>query len=525
MILGFFAVSEPLALALVFGALQGLATGVSFSLTSKLLFASVSGTGGLVAGIQASGPAMGSLINIGLAYAVINPKNAAAELRIGNTLYFSDSDIIDRVPYYFLVSGVFSALTSAAGMVMICIGSTNTKDAFDKSTSISRNQQKSERIQSTFKPNYESQRFDQTTHGHTETKTVLCSQPNGSYGSPWNNNMGTCAARAGKEKFDSNPKLVGQSRSGAVLASDTNEELEKIKLIRNGPMSVKDMATINSGNKDSDNSTSLSQPLGQSITKHNLRLENTDIMIRCDQRRNQDAESVQSLKSKDDERRSSDQMPVTKDGQDNDNGTHRENRDAQTKSAFTSECDLTPWETLQTRRFWFAWLSVVALSHTLYVQTSLFKQYGQLVISSDVVLVVTALLSTGFLLVTRPSIGAFSDRFGVPESLVAVSFTSSIFMTLMVVGAHFSPGLYVLASIVEFATVSTIPVVNNLLVASLFGKTHFASNMGLVYSAFIVSVIVEPFIFTWMERDLGWDWIFVCGSTSSMLSMIFSILI
>ena len=55
-----------------------------------------------------------------------------------------------------------------------------------------------------------------------------------------------------------------------------------------------------------------------------------------------------------------------------------------------------------------------------------------------------------------------------------------------------TPGLYVLASIVEFATVSTIPVVNNLLVALLFGKTHFASNMGLVYSAFIVSVIVEP---------------------------------
>ena len=128
-------------------------------------------------------------------------------------------------------------------------------------------------------------------------------------------------------------------------------------------------------------------------------------------------------------------------------------------------------------------------------------------------------------MVTRPSIGAFSDRFGVKESVVAVSFTSSIFMTLMVVGAHFSPGLYVLASIVEFASVSACRVVNNLLVALLFGKTHFASNMGLVYSAFIVSVIVEPLIFTWMERELGWDWIFVCGSASAMLSMIFAILI
>ena len=212
-ILGFFAVSEPLALALVFGALQGLSAGVSFSLTSKLLLASVSGTGGLVAGIQASGPAMGSLINIGLAYAVINPKNAAAELRIGNTLYFSNPDIIDRVPYYFLVSGVFSGLISTAGMVMICIGSTNTKDAFGKSTSISRNRRKSDGIKSTFKPNQESQRLDPTAHGHTETKTVHCSQSNGSYGSVRNNNMETRAAIAGQEKYDSNPKLVGQTEA------------------------------------------------------------------------------------------------------------------------------------------------------------------------------------------------------------------------------------------------------------------------------------------------------------------------
>ncbi|GFO08975.1 transporter, major facilitator family protein [Plakobranchus ocellatus] len=136
---GFFSVDEPVALTIIFGALHGLSVGLIYPLTSKLLLDTVSGPGGLASGIMSIGPALGSLVNIGLAYAVVNPTNKKADLEKGKTFYFSDPDIIKNVPYYFLVTGAVTAFTTVLGTLLLIIGSgrTNTKSEKNRSAEVS----------------------------------------------------------------------------------------------------------------------------------------------------------------------------------------------------------------------------------------------------------------------------------------------------------------------------------------------------------------------------------------------------
>ena len=406
-ILGFFTVNEPLMLTLVFGALQGMSVGVSYSLTWKILLASVSGKGGLASGIMSIGPAVGSVVSIGLAYAVVNPYNAKPDLRVEKTLYFSDPGILGRVPYYFLTYGLFITVVTSIGMILTYIGNGNSAE--------------------------------------------------------------TCK----------NDKAF----LGFMKSFFTARKREHDHLLR----------------RDVE------------VSYHSQNPSPMDTDSNCDDDRTVDVEV-----------NGTSQLKTETDSADGDDGLFGSEDDEEATSAFGSGCELTPWETLQTGRFWCVWFSYLALGHTFYVQSNLYKQYGQLIISSDIVLVVVGLLSTVFMVVARLLAGVVSDRFGVQGSLIGMCFTSSVSMTLMVVGVHLSAGLHIFASVVEFAAVSTMQMVYNLFVAFLFGKSHFASNTGLVYSAMVVNVIVEPFVVSGIIRAYGWDWVFISGAVSAAIAMILS---
>ena len=120
---GFYTVKEPLALTLVFGGVQGIAVGSLYTLTLKLLLLAMPKQEGTATGIMTIGPVFGALVNIGVAYAVINPNNKKPDLYENNRTYFSDKGLIDAVPLYFFVTGAVTVASTLIGTILMFIGS------------------------------------------------------------------------------------------------------------------------------------------------------------------------------------------------------------------------------------------------------------------------------------------------------------------------------------------------------------------------------------------------------------------
>ncbi|KAK3774155.1 hypothetical protein RRG08_047697 [Elysia crispata] len=119
----YFIIKEPLALALIFGGLHGASVGVVFALIVKLLLQKMPNHGGLATGIMSAGPTIGTILYIGVAFAVINPSNKKPDLKVDNKVYFSDKNLISRVPTYFLVVGAITAVATLSGAALMYIGS------------------------------------------------------------------------------------------------------------------------------------------------------------------------------------------------------------------------------------------------------------------------------------------------------------------------------------------------------------------------------------------------------------------
>ncbi|RUS70986.1 hypothetical protein EGW08_021251, partial [Elysia chlorotica] len=320
----YIAVDEPLAFLLIFGGIHGIPVGIIYPTTLKLLLQALPDRAGLATGVLSIGPVFGALVNIGLAFAVINPNDEKPDLYVDNNVFFSDPGLIQRVPNYFLVSGASMVAYTSIGLVLALIGSSN---------SVQETESKISDISATVYPK-------------------LCEQNNG-----------------------------------------------------------------------------------------------------C-----------------------------------------------------------TVEEVLRTGRFWCVWLCYLSFSHTAYLHMNLYKQYGQIAIPNDSLLVTTGLISMAGTLVGRPAVGIGSDKIGIRNTLFIMSLCSSVLMSLMVISLHKSTWAYVFLVSIEFLSVSPQTMVFSLLATFEFGETHCASNMGLVTSGNMIIILLEPFIASAMIRTVGWNWLFLTGS-------------
>ena len=121
----YFLIKEPLALALIFGCLQGTSFGIVYALIVKLLLQEMPNHGGFAAGIMSAGSTVGAVLFIGVAFAVINPSNKKPDLKVDNKVYFSDKNLLNRVPTYFTVLGAITAASTLIGAALMYVGSKN----------------------------------------------------------------------------------------------------------------------------------------------------------------------------------------------------------------------------------------------------------------------------------------------------------------------------------------------------------------------------------------------------------------
>ncbi|GFS03175.1 protein with signal peptide plus 12 transmembrane domain domain protein, possible tranporter [Elysia marginata] len=527
---GFFAVGEPLALTLLFGSLQGVSVGVSYTLTCKLLLASVPGKGGFATGVTSIGPAIGSLINMGLAYAVVNPSNIPADLQIGNTFYFSDPVVLDRVPYYFLASGAFTSVTSISGLILLYIGTS----AIDKN-----GKARKPDTQESEKPNCANascKNIISLNDRNCRLENSLVENSKQNYGSSSistksKHGTGKCFLKLENEnlvqnlkhpqKRDKEQSLEHYGKESLVISTSANGNAN-LRFRNNEALSRKPAGTV----KNAPYAHLFEQGFNEEdsyLERKNLALYGDGLKSTSRHHNKLNESLVRNGATP--LRADTNCIEEKRPAQESASPLSGETEHVTTGLAFNAECDLSPLEALKTGRFWCVWVAYLGMGHTLYVQTNLYKQYGQLIISNDILLVATGLLSTAFMTVTRPSAGAFSDRYGVVPALIVISLVSSLFMNIMVIGVHVGAALYIMASMVEFASVSTMIILVNLLVAALFGRSHFATNVGLVYSATIANVAVEPFVVSWIVSDFGWDWVFLSGSVTAAIAMVIAMLL
>ncbi|GFR66197.1 hypothetical protein ElyMa_003677900 [Elysia marginata] len=80
--------------------------------------------------------------------------------------------------------------------------------------------------------------------------------------------------------------------------------------------------------------------------------------------------------------------------------------------------------------------------------------------------------------------------------------------------------MFVIICVIAFVLVSLQLMIVSLLTSHLFGKTHYASNMGLVCTGQILLIFLEPFIVDVIIQDIGWDYVFLSGSLSAIVAAV-----
>ncbi|KAK0053310.1 agnestins efflux protein AgnL12 [Biomphalaria pfeifferi] len=120
-VLSYWAIAEPLALLMTFGILQGIAGGILLALPYKKVSQVFCEKRGLAIGILSTGPGGFSLLHMVLSYYLINPDNKSTDVEIGNMRYFTDADLINRVPSFFFKIGLFTTALQLIGFLLILL--------------------------------------------------------------------------------------------------------------------------------------------------------------------------------------------------------------------------------------------------------------------------------------------------------------------------------------------------------------------------------------------------------------------
>ncbi|XP_046552621.1 oxalate:formate antiporter-like [Haliotis rubra] len=121
MLLTYFTMQHSLLLtALTYGVLNGAGKSMAYPGAVKCALKWFPNRSGLVTGIIISGIGFGTFVFNQVVTAFINPDNVSPDETIQDDLYFTQSSLLDRVPYSFLLlGGVYTAIQILAVLFLI----------------------------------------------------------------------------------------------------------------------------------------------------------------------------------------------------------------------------------------------------------------------------------------------------------------------------------------------------------------------------------------------------------------------
>ncbi|GFO07637.1 oxalate:formate antiporter [Plakobranchus ocellatus] len=115
----YWAVAEPLALVFTFGLCYGFGSGIMFPMIAKAGLRHAAGRSRWNDALMAAGTPLGGLLYMIVAFLVINPFNKDPDLHHNHVEMFTDSQLISKVPHYFLVMACVTAVLVGLGVGLI----------------------------------------------------------------------------------------------------------------------------------------------------------------------------------------------------------------------------------------------------------------------------------------------------------------------------------------------------------------------------------------------------------------------
>ncbi|KAH8585196.1 transporter with signal peptide plus 12 transmembrane domain [Cryptosporidium sp. chipmunk genotype I] len=92
---------------IIFGCIIGIADGIAFNIPQYCAYKHYPNNIGLASSVVISGLALSPILFSPLQTWIVNPENKMPDLKVGNALYFSDEEILMRVPKMFIAMGLF----------------------------------------------------------------------------------------------------------------------------------------------------------------------------------------------------------------------------------------------------------------------------------------------------------------------------------------------------------------------------------------------------------------------------------
>ncbi|XP_076453631.1 uncharacterized protein LOC143288865 [Babylonia areolata] len=202
--------------------------------------------------------------------------------------------------------------------------------------------------------------------------------------------------------------------------------------------------------------------------------------------------------------------------------------------------DFTPLDLLRSRASWTIFFVYFATELTMIFVVDLHKAYAQTFIHDDHFLAIVASCTAIFNCVGRPVWGGLADRVGfLPTLLSCQALLSVAAATFQLAeslpaaggsGDGAEPGSgatpRVLYSVWVFAMYWAISGIYSLqpsLTFSLFGPSHFAANLGLIRSSGVVSSLISVFVASAAKDAFGYHGIFLVGAACTLAGMLINV--
>ena len=188
-----------------------------------------------------------------------------------------------------------------------------------------------------------------------------------------------------------------------------------------------------------------------------------------------------------------------------------------------SKPQIRPLKAIKMARFWDLWLYGAATGLGMTLKDSYYKQYGLIYIRNDKLLTLLGSLMPVVVCVSRVAFGGLVKK-GLVTVNIALVF-SLLLNCLTCAFWFFAPGLdevlYIFLILVMSFSHSLLYVVLATGTLEEFGTEHFANIYSMVYSGSPIASFLSACYMTPVLDAVGWFWVFMSSSILSFVALSF----
>jgi len=505
----FFSIVEPLGLLFTFGIVQGFCSGALFNLAWKICMKSTSWPNAkpgpnFAGGIMSCGTPISALLISELALLVVNPYNEISDLSIDNAKFFTQLDILDRVPFLFIMQGCLCAVVHSVGIGMLwcCLKADKlASSTYGVITEESPVLQEGHSPMVTGSPVLQ---VDQRTHEEDQSGLDYSANNGDSNLRRRSNSSRNVHAKQRRHSGKQSDGDDSFSDRSCVSEQGSNNKKENKKIHRN---------SLTNGEKTNFGSTfsvpevdtskrsfseALSSPAPTSKVPNNSMSESASLQ------HNPKASSGNPLP----ENFSSSAAY----------GTFVNQR----KGSIVTEpadTDMVPKDAAKTSKFWLLWTISLMLNVTCFIFANLYKECGQVYLNNDALTTNAGVLSNVFMIGVRPLFGKFVDMKGIRAGLFIPTVGCTVFVVATMYSLHLgSAPLYMLFVVLEINSIATIWPFTNYAAREAFGMTHYGEITALLFTALMPPYLILPMILPTLIKALGWMYVLLLAEAASFVA-------